>query len=101
MYREHSLSPRDRAALAEQSARLKKNDGLLQLRKEIMLPRITGKMAHLKTEICHIFARLGQACKQDCIGKSSANRTTYQPCQVQSHVVHIHLLLNTQLKVQT
>lgn len=101
MCREHSLSPGDRAALAEQSARLKKNDGLLQLRKEMMLPRITGKMAHLKTEICQIFARLGQACKQDCIGKFSANKTTYQPCQVQSHVVHVHYLISTPFKVQT
>ena len=76
-YREHSLSPGDRAALAKQSARLKKNDQLLQLRKDTMLPRIIGKMAGLKTEICQTFARLGQACKQDCIGKFSANRISY------------------------
>ena len=76
-YRVNSLSPGDRAALAQQSARLKKNDRLLQLHKDNMLPRVTGRMADLKTEICQIFTRLGQACKQDCIGKFSTNRIAY------------------------
>lgn len=67
-YRELDLSPRDKAALAEQASKLKKNERLLQLRKDSMLPRITSKMAALKTEICQAFAQLGQACKQDCIG---------------------------------
>ncbi|KAL3159251.1 hypothetical protein ABBQ32_011219 [Trebouxia sp. C0010 RCD-2024] len=54
-----------KASLADGVNKLKKNEQVLQLRKDSMLPRITSKMAALKTEICPIFASLGQECEQD------------------------------------
>ena len=66
--REHGrLSHEGKKSLAAGLNKLKRNESL-QLRKENMLRKITSQKAALKTEICQTFARLGQACQQDCIG---------------------------------
>lgn len=65
------LSPELRVQVAEKAGQLKqkRNDSVLKLRKQTMLQDIRGGMSALKQAMCLSFARLGQACKQDCIGE--------------------------------
>ena len=70
--RELSLSAELRSTVTKQALKLKKNEELLQLRKGAMLPRLNGRMAVLKKDVCKAFANLSQACKQDCAGESAS-----------------------------
>ena len=61
---------------------------IFQLHKGPMLRKINAKMAPLKMTICQLFGQLGEACKQDCIGKLGVASYTHpiKACALSAYI---------------
>ena len=64
------LSAEAKATLVQQ-CRLMKSSEHLSLRRDTMVQLTRSKMAELRSSMCSIFVKLGEACKGECLGKAA------------------------------